>query len=94
MHVFDEPTVGIDIGAKADVYEHMKRLCEAGAAVVLISSDAEEVLGMSHRIYVVREGRIVADLRGEDRTEENVVRAFFDSQDSVANSGAISGSTR
>ena len=88
VHVFDEPTVGIDIGAKTDVYEHMKRLCEAGAAVVLISSDAEEILGMSHRIYVVREGRIVADLRGDDRTEENVVRAFFDSQDSSATSGS------
>jgi ribose transport system ATP-binding protein len=89
VHVFDEPTVGIDIGAKADVYTHMKRLCEAGAAVVLISSDAEEILGMSHRIYVVREGRIVADLRGDDKTEENVVRAFFDSQDSFATSGSV-----
>ena len=82
VHVFDEPTVGIDIGAKADVYNHMNRLCEEGAAVVLISSDTEEILGMSHRIYAVREGRIVADLRGDEITEENVVRAFFGSRDS------------
>lgn len=77
VHVFDEPTVGIDIGAKVDVYEHMKRLVDAGKAVLLISSDTEELLGVAHRIYVVREGRIVADLRGDDRTETNVVNAFF-----------------
>ena len=82
VHVFDEPTVGIDIGAKADVYHHMNRLCEEGAAVVLISSDTEEMLGMSHRIYAVREGQVVADLRGDEVTEENVVRAFFGSRDS------------
>jgi ribose transport system ATP-binding protein len=82
VHVFDEPTVGIDIGAKADVYHHMNRLCEEGAAVVLISSDTEEILGMSHRIYAVREGQVVADLRGDEVTEENVVRAFFGSRDS------------
>jgi ribose transport system ATP-binding protein len=77
VHVFDEPTVGIDIGAKVDVYEHMKNLVDAGKAVLLISSDTEELLGVAHRIYVVREGRIVADLRGDDRTESNVVNAFF-----------------
>ncbi len=77
VHVFDEPTVGIDVGAKVDVYEHMKRLAEAGKAVLVISSDTEELLGIAQRIYVVREGRVVADLRGEDRTETNVVNAFF-----------------
>jgi ribose transport system ATP-binding protein len=89
VHVFDEPTVGIDIGAKADVYNHMNRLCEEGAAVVLISSDTEEILGMSHRIYAVREGRVVADLRGDDVTEENVVRAFFGSRESSDISGSV-----
>ena len=77
VHVFDEPTVGIDIGAKVDVYEHMKKLVEADKAVLLISSDTEELLGVAHRIYVVRDGRVVADLRGDDRTESNVVNAFF-----------------
>lgn len=55
----------------------MKNLVDAGKAVLLISSDTEELLGVAHRIYVVREGRIVADLRGDDRTESNVVNAFF-----------------
>src|SRR5690606_5970377 len=58
VHVFDEPTVGIDVGAKVDVYEHMKRLAEAGKAVLVISSDTEELLGIAQRIYVVREGRV------------------------------------
>jgi ribose transport system ATP-binding protein len=89
VHVFDEPTVGIDIGAKADVYNHMNRLCEEGAAVVLISSDTEEILGMSHRIYAVREGQVVADLRGDDVTEENVVRAFFGSHEASVTSGGM-----
>ncbi|SDZ29022.1 monosaccharide ABC transporter ATP-binding protein, CUT2 family [Micromonospora pattaloongensis] len=89
VHVFDEPTVGIDIGAKSDVYEYLNSLCEQGAAVVLISSDTEEILGMSHRIYAVREGRIVADLRGDDLTEENVVRAFFGSRDASVTSGSV-----
>lgn len=88
VHMFDEPTVGIDIGAKVDVYHHMKRLCEAGAAVVLISSDTEEILGMAHRIYVVRDGRIVADLRGEEMTEEKLVRAFFGSDDATDTPGS------
>jgi ribose transport system ATP-binding protein len=89
VHVFDEPTVGIDIGAKADVYAYLNKLCEQGAAVVLISSDTEEILGMSHRIYAVRDGRIVADLRGDELTEENVVRAFFGSRDSSVTSGSV-----
>jgi ribose transport system ATP-binding protein len=77
VHVFDEPTVGIDVGAKADVYAHMRTLCEDGAAVVMISSDTEEVLGMCHRTYIIREGRLVAELSGDDLTESNVVSAFF-----------------
>ncbi|MCW2501306.1 MAG: transporter related protein [Frankiales bacterium] len=78
VHIFDEPTVGIDIGAKHDVYQHIKRLCAAGAAVLLISSDMEEVLGLAHRVYAVREGRVVADLRDSDVTEHNIIRAFFE----------------
>jgi ribose transport system ATP-binding protein len=78
VHVFDEPTVGIDVGAKHDVYEHIKALCAAGAAVLLISSDTEEVLGMAHRVYAVREGRIVAELRDGDLTERTLVHALFE----------------
>ncbi|MEV1290433.1 sugar ABC transporter ATP-binding protein [Micromonospora sp. NPDC049679] len=89
VHVFDEPTVGIDIGAKTDVYEYMNRLCEEGAAVVLISSDTEEILGMSHRIYAVRDGQVVADLRGDELTEANVVRAFFGSREPSVTSGSV-----
>jgi ribose transport system ATP-binding protein len=79
VHVFDEPTVGIDVGAKLDVYLHIKRLCAAGAAVLLISSDMEEVIGLAHRVYAVRDGAVVADLRGPEVTEHNIVHAFFES---------------
>ena len=88
VHVFDEPTVGIDVGAKLDVYQHIKRLCASGAAVLLISSDMEEVIGLSHRVYAVREGRVVADFRGRDVTEQNIVRAFFDSTPSPVSAGS------
>jgi ribose transport system ATP-binding protein len=94
VHVFDEPTVGIDVGAKLDVYQHIKRLCASGAAVLLISSDMEEVIGLAHRVYAVREGRVVADLRGRDMTEHNIVRAFFDSTPTGATPSPVSaGST-
>jgi ribose transport system ATP-binding protein len=94
VHVFDEPTVGIDVGAKLDVYQHIKRLCASGAAVLLISSDMEEVIGLAHRVYAVREGRVVADLRGRDVTEHNIVRAFFDSIPAGATPSPVSaGST-
>ncbi|MGY1591185.1 sugar ABC transporter ATP-binding protein [Geodermatophilus sp. SYSU D00708] len=99
VHVFDEPTVGIDVGAKLDVYQHVKRLCASGGAVLLISSDTEEILGLAHRVYAVREGRVVADLRGRDVTEHNIVTAFFGSPTSGTGpsdtepSPALSGST-
>jgi ribose transport system ATP-binding protein len=79
VHVFDEPTVGIDVGAKVEVYRHIKRLCDDGAAVVLVSSDMEEVIGLAHRLYVVREGSIVAHLSREEMTEERILSAFFGS---------------
>jgi ribose transport system ATP-binding protein len=94
VHVFDEPTVGIDVGAKLDVYQHIKRLCASGAAVLLISSDMEEVIGLAHRVYAIREGRVVADLRGRAVTENNIVRAFFDSTPSSSMPSHVSaGST-
>jgi ribose transport system ATP-binding protein len=88
VHVFDEPTVGIDIGAKLDVYQHIKRLCASGAAVLLISSDMEEVLGLAHRVYAVREGRVVADLRDAEVTEHNIVQAFFEPTPSLVPLGS------
>jgi ribose transport system ATP-binding protein len=70
---FDEPTRGIDVGAKVEVYRLMNELLARGAAIVMISSELPEVLGMSDRILVMREGRILADLAGKTATQEQVM---------------------
>jgi ribose transport system ATP-binding protein len=75
--VLDEPTIGIDVGAKADVYELLAGLVANGVGILLISSDLPEVLSLSNRVYVVRDGRIADELVGERRTEEAALANFF-----------------
>jgi len=77
IFLFDEPTVGIDVGAKVEVYEFMKRLVEQGAAIVLVSSELPEVLNLSSRVFVMHHGRMAAELTGEAITEQNVLAHFF-----------------
>ncbi len=77
VFLFDEPSVGIDVGAKLEVYEFMKRLVEAGAAVIVVSSELPEVLALSNRLYVMHQGRIAAELTGTEKTEQNVLSSFF-----------------
>jgi len=72
--IFDEPTRGIDVGAKAEIYRLMRGLADAGVAVLMISSDMEEVIGVSDRIAVMHEGRISGLLGRPDFSEENVLR--------------------
>jgi ABC-type sugar transport system ATPase subunit len=73
----DEPTRGVDVGAKRAVYELIHRLASDGLGVLLISSELEEILGLAHRVLVVRNGKIVADLAGDAADEETVMRATF-----------------
>ena len=75
----DEPTRGIDVGAKRAIYELINELARQGLGVLLISSELEEVLGLAHRVLVVRAGRIVAEIPGEQADEETVMRAVFGS---------------
>ena len=72
--ILDEPTKGIDIGSKAAVHEFMAELASQGLAVIMVSSEIPEVLGMSDRVIVMREGRMVAELAGDDLTPETLVR--------------------
>lgn len=72
--ILDEPTKGIDIGSKAAVHEFMAELAAQGLAVIMVSSEIPEVLGMSDRVIVMREGRIVAELAGDALTPETLVR--------------------
>jgi ribose transport system ATP-binding protein len=73
--ILDEPTRGIDVGAKAEVHALIARLAEEGVAILMISSELPEILGMSHRILVMRNGRIVADIPRVDATEEAILAA-------------------
>ena len=73
--ILDEPTKGIDIGSKAAVHDFMSELAAQGLAVIMVSSEIPEVLGMSDRVIVMREGRIAAEFTGEAMTPENLVRA-------------------
>ncbi len=78
IYIFDEPTVGVDMGTRAALYLLIKELAEGGKAVVLISSDLPEVMNLAHRMLVLAHGRISAELEGDDMTEDQVLKFFFD----------------
>ena len=71
--IFDEPTRGIDVGAKEEIYELLETLSAQGKAIIMISSELPEVLRMSHRIAVMAHGRITGVLDNEDATQENIM---------------------
>jgi ABC-type sugar transport system ATPase subunit len=71
--ILDEPTRGVDIGAKADVHRQIRHLASQGVAILLISSDLPEVLSLSDRIGVMRKGEIVGTLAAAEATEALVV---------------------
>ncbi len=72
--IFDEPTRGIDVGSKSEIYSLMRGLADAGVAILMISSDMEEVIGVSDRIVVMQEGAIGGTLTRDQFSEENVMR--------------------
>lgn len=72
--IFDEPTRGIDVGAKAEIYSLMRKVADTGVAIIAISSDMEEVLGISDRLMVMHEGKISGMLERKDFAEETVMR--------------------
>jgi ABC-type sugar transport system ATPase subunit len=71
--ILDEPTRGVDVGARAEIYALINRLCADGVAVVMISSDLPELLGMSDRIVVMREGRMAGELQRAQATAEHIM---------------------
>ncbi|WP_407289520.1 sugar ABC transporter ATP-binding protein [Raoultella planticola] len=72
--ILDEPTRGVDVGAKVEIYNIIHELAEKGFAVIVISSEMIEVISLSHRVYVMSEGSITAALKDEQITEENIMR--------------------
>lgn len=73
--ILDEPTQGVDVGAKSEIHKIIRNLAERGLAVLMISSDLPEVMGMSDRICVMRGGRLVANLEGRDATADSIMSA-------------------
>ena len=74
--ILDEPTRGIDVGAKFEIYTLMAELAAAGKCVVMISSEMPELLGMCDRIYVMNEGRFVAEMAGSEASQEKIMRSI------------------
>jgi len=78
--IVDEPTRGIDVGAKKEIHFLLRTLADNGVGVIMISSELPEVLGMSDRILVMHEGAIVAEIESAEATEENIIRAASNHQ--------------
>ncbi len=74
IYIFDEPTRGIDINAKAEFYKQMSRLTKQGKCIIIVSSDMPELISMSDRVLVIRDGGIDGELAGEDITEQNIIK--------------------
>ena len=78
--ILDEPTRGIDVGAKYEIYCIINRMVAEGKSVILISSEMPEVLGMSDRIYVMNEGRMIAEMNAKDASQEKIMSYIISSE--------------
>lgn len=78
--ILDEPTRGIDIGAKFEIYKLMSELAKEGKALIMVSSELPELIGMCDRIYVMAEGKITGELQREDFTQANIMRYATDTK--------------
>jgi ribose transport system ATP-binding protein len=88
--IFDEPTRGIDIGAKAEIYKLLNRLAAQGRAIIVISSELPEILRVSHRIAVMSEGRLTGILPGGANTTQEAIMHLATKRETVSESlGAI-----
>jgi ribose transport system ATP-binding protein len=79
--IFDEPTVGIDVGAKSEIYNLMHELAETGKIIIMISSDTPELISISDRVGVMRDGQLVAVLEGADVNEETILKYAIGTQE-------------
>ena len=78
--ILDEPTKGVDVGAKAAIYEIMGELAQQGYAIIMISSEMPEILGMCDRIVVMCEGRVTGELSREEATQEKILELAMSKQ--------------
>ncbi|MCK3655086.1 D-xylose ABC transporter ATP-binding protein [Pasteurellaceae bacterium Macca] len=73
LFILDEPTRGVDVGAKSEIYKMMIEMAKQGVAILMISSELPEIVGMSDRVYVMREGHIVGEITDENINQENIM---------------------
>ncbi|WP_373101297.1 MULTISPECIES: sugar ABC transporter ATP-binding protein [Pasteurellaceae] len=73
LFILDEPTRGVDVGAKSEIYKMMTQMAREGVAILMISSELPEIIGMSDRVYVMREGHIVGEVQDKQITQENIM---------------------
>ena len=77
IFLLDEPTRGIDIGAKFEIYTLVHQLAEAGKAVIIVSPEMEELIGLCNRIYIMFEGRMMDLVEGERKTQEVIINSLL-----------------
>jgi ABC-type sugar transport system ATPase subunit len=75
IFLMNEPTRGIDVGAKVDIYQMMESLCEAGAGIVMISSEMPEMLSMADRIIVISKGKVTGEFNHKEADQEKLLHA-------------------
>jgi putative multiple sugar transport system ATP-binding protein len=79
--ILDEPTRGIDVGAKYEIYTIINRLASEGKAIILISSELPEILGVCDRIYVMRDGKVVGEMPASEASQEKVMTYIMTQQE-------------
>ena len=87
LFIFDEPTKGVDVGTKLDIYKAMQALAEKGAGVIFVSSDLRELIGISDRLYVMKKGKIAKEYLREEFDQHNILLQALTEKE---NSGAVS----
>ena len=82
--LLNDPTRGIDVGTKQEIYRLLRELAEAGAAILYYSTDYEELIGCCDRVLVMYDGRVIRELEGEDIDERNIIASSLNATDELA----------
>ena len=75
VFMLNDPTKGIDVGAKVEIYKDIEALCKLGCGVIYVAAELPELLGIADRVYVIHEGQVVAEYEGEEITQKNIVKS-------------------
>ncbi|NLJ38916.1 MAG: sugar ABC transporter ATP-binding protein, partial [Candidatus Atribacteria bacterium] len=81
--IFDEPTIGIDVNSKNEIYKLITQLAKEGKSIIMVSSELPELIALSDRVLVVKNGRIITELNDHEITEENIISYAFGVTDDV-----------